>query len=62
MQRDFYRSLLAKHYPVLLAGGGKPVARGADLPNAPGHGAATTTALKNLVMQVRKVWNGAGGG
>ncbi|KAG1665916.1 hypothetical protein FOA52_004505 [Chlamydomonas sp. UWO 241] len=48
MQRELYRSLLARHLPV-LAGGAKDGGRPA--------GGANVTAMKNLVMQLRKACN-----
>lgn len=50
-QREVYRSLLARHLPVL--GGSSSRASGLDVrPAGP-----SVTALKNLVMQLRKACN-----
>ncbi len=49
MQRQWYRSLLTKSYPVLLGKGGK---------GGPGGGGGQRpTMLKNLVMELRKCCN-----
>ena len=50
LQREFYRSLLARHYPVLAAGGKLAASSGERPTNS-------TTALKNLVMELRKCCN-----
>ncbi len=44
MQREFYRSLLARHMPVLVTG-------------KDSRGATAHCAMKNLVMELRKCCN-----
>jgi len=51
-QKDFYKSLLARHYPVLAGGGGAGVPKSLDT-----TGSKPTTALKNLCMELRKCCN-----
>ncbi|GAX74493.1 hypothetical protein CEUSTIGMA_g1942.t1 [Chlamydomonas eustigma] len=57
MQREFYRNLLARHYPVLVAGSSSSAATNSSRPAEGRPASNKMSALKNLMMELRKCCN-----